>query len=209
MKKEPRNIRTYAAAACILLGLLILMFPHCRERYDEVRRQKIMEQWQASLADLDAPDGGTAHDADVGGKVAGDGSDGDAALGILRIQKIDLEQPVLAGAGREHLDISLATIEPTGTPGKTGNFAVAGHNSRIYGRHFNRLSELAAGDAITVDTADGSYTYVVQELYTVQPDEVWVLESTAKKAEITLVTCYYPADGGATERLVVKGILEQ
>jgi sortase A len=123
--------------------------------------------------------------------------------GILYIDKIDLKLPILRGATEKNMKVAAASIEKTGEPGEIGNFAVAGHRSLTYGRHFNRLDELEAGDAMDVDVGTETYEYVVTEKLYVEPSEVWVLEATGTDREITLVTCH-PIDTG-THRLIIKG----
>lgn len=140
-------------------------------------------------------------------KATGIGENLDDVVGILRIPAIGLENPVLKGSTKQNLNLSVATVEPTGTPGVDGNFVIAGHNSRTYGRHFNRLAELKNGDELFVDTEGGNYAYMVTDVYVVEAEDVWVLDDTIDGAEITLITCYYPKEG-KPQRLVVKGILQ-
>lgn len=194
--------------ACIVFGICIMAFPFCKERYEDYTRQKILTAWQQETAlllegetDTETGDAGTSQSIDTTDALAPE-----EIVTVLKIPAIDLEQPVLAGTTKEHLDLSLATIEPTGAPGDEGNFVVAGHNSRTYGRHFNRLSEISEGDLITVETTKDSYDYYATDSYVVNEDEVWVLSDTLPGAEITLMTCYYPREG-EVQRLIVKGVM--
>lgn len=187
-------------AICIALGICILATPYCKESYEDYRQQKILNTWQQETAVLLSGEPKTESET-------AEGLTSEKAVAVLKIPVIELEQPVLEGTTKEHLDMSLATIEPTGTPGKEGNFAVAGHNSRTYGRHFNRLSELSEGDLITVETTKDSFDYYVTDSYVVNEDEVWVLSDTLQGAEITLMTCYYSKEG-EVQRLIIKGVMQ-
>ena len=76
---------------------------------------------------------------------------------------------------------------PSGTaaPGQVGNFAVAG----VRGLHgpFARLTELAAGDEVIVETASAVYTYALTnnpvEL-TVTDTDTWVLQPVPAQPEV-------------------------
>lgn len=194
--------RNHIGAVLIVLGVAVFAFPFLRKNHEEHRQREILEEWKQGIAVIDLQEDeeskeAWANETEIFKDVAG----------VLKIEKIDLEQPILKGATEQNLSLSLATIEPTGTPGEKGNFAIAGHNSRTYGRQFNRLWELESGDEITVETDKGEYVYEVTELYIVEANEVWVLEDTLLGAEITLVTCYYPKEG-ETQRLIVKGMMK-
>lgn len=123
--------------------------------------------------------------------------------GVLKIDKIKFSQPILKGATKENMKISVASIENTGKAGEIGNYAIAGHRSRTFGRNFNRLEEVEAGDTVKVDSGDNQYKYTVTEKLYVKPEEVWVLYSNGKDKEITLITCH-PMNN-PTQRLIIKG----
>lgn len=221
------------AIGAVIAGICIMLFPHAREFLEAREQREILQVWQQEMAAIGREEEAATQEpvteqetgqktepveereetSDTGAGMEQNAEDkekakGESVVGVLRIPAIDLEQPVLKGATKQNLSISLATVEPTGMPGAVGNFAVAGHNSRTYGRHFNRLQELEKGDELFVDTGTESYTYEVIDSYVVEAEEVWVLGDTIDGAEITLITCYYPQEG-KTQRLIVKGILQE
>lgn len=127
--------------------------------------------------------------------------------GILKIEKIKFSQPILKGATQNNLNISVASVENTGKAGELGNYAIAGHRNRSFGRNFNRLEEVDVGDKIVVDSGDNQFEYTVTEKLYVYPEEVWVLYSNKEDKEITLITCHPMKN--PTHRLIIKGkILE-
>ncbi len=120
----------------------------------------------------------------------------------LRIPAIDLQAPVLSETTKEYLNIALTQIKSNQVPGK-GNYTIAGHNSSVKGRHFNRLDELVIGDEIYLVDGEDVYTYQVDSIEIVTPQNVDILNDQPNKNEITLVTC----TASGTKRLVVKGYL--
>lgn len=123
--------------------------------------------------------------------------------GILSIASIDLSLPILRGATDKNMKTTVASIENTGSAGKIGNYAIAGHRNFAYGRNFNRLDEMKEGDVIEVDTGNEQHEYIVTEKLYVKPEEVWVLEGNDVDREITLVTCHPMKN--PTHRLIIKG----
>lgn len=124
-------------------------------------------------------------------------------VGILTIDSIDLNLPILNKTTKENLSITLTTIEPDRKPGQIGNLSIAGHRSHAYGKNFNRLDEIIEGDLILVDVGKATYTYTVTEILIVNPEDVWVLDGDGISKEITLVTCH-PLKN-PTHRMIIKG----
>lgn len=217
----------------IMCGMFLLAFPKVSQIYADWQQQRLVEQWQESFAMMSYEETSISEEEfsyklnelqanQIGGmnvpeisvstnEVAEEKNSSESGTielpanveGMLYIDKIDLELPILHGATEQNMNISVSSIENTGGAGEVGNYAIAGHRSRTYGRHFNRLNELEEGDFIEVHNGEQLFQYTVTETFLVEPDEVWVLESNGVDKEITLVTCD-PAIN-ATHRLIVKG----
>jgi sortase A len=127
--------------------------------------------------------------------------------GIIKIEKIDLELPILTDATEKNMKISVASIKGTGKPGQIGNYSIAGHRSHTYGKNFNRLNEVEAGDFIIINNGKNQFNYEVMEKLYVKPEEVEVLEGNQTDKEITLVTCHPMIN--PTHRLIIKGKIKE
>jgi len=126
-------------------------------------------------------------------------------LAVLRIPKIHLEVPVLPGTEDFVLNRGVGHIDGTALPGADGNSAIAGHRDGF----FRGLKDIAAGDAIEVETLGGRELYRVERTLVVEPEDVWVLDTTPERS-LTLVTCwpfYYV--GAAPHRFVVRAVLAE
>ncbi|BFH60639.1 class D sortase [Paenibacillus azoreducens] len=195
----------------IAAGLLMLFYPKLTEMAENAEQEKLAEQWQASLQNIEIRN----EEPEVQGRQeafpsiqtrpvsANATSSSEQVEGMLEIGKINLKLPILHGATKSNMRTTLASIENTGRPGEIGNYAVAGHRNRTYGRNFNRLDELAVGDLIDVDTGTEKFEYTVTEKQIVKPEDVWVLKGNGKDKEITLVTCHPMVN--PTHRLIIKG----
>lgn len=179
----------------ILSGIILLLLPFFRRQYQDYIQNQMLEEWKKELLVMDK-----VREKNEMVEVSDKG-----VAGVLSIPSIDLQQPVLTGASLENLQYSLATIEPAGEAGEVGNLAIAGHHSRYFGRHFNRLHEVEEGDFVDYKKASGeTITYKVDNIFVVEAEDTKVLESDGKTSKITLITCYYASDG-TKKRLVVQG----
>lgn len=205
-----------AALLFILTGIGILFYPTIAEKYHDKQQEQIVKEWQNSIYNINS--GEDAIDEDKTSEVktlTGEENVASArhedsilggyptAEGLLMIDKIDFMQPILHGATVSHLNTTVASVENTGKVGEVGNYAVAGHRNRTYGRNFNRLDEIAIGDKIQVDNGTEVFEYTVTEKLYVQPEEVQVLDPNGVDKEITLITCHPMVN--PTHRIIVKG----
>ena len=174
------------AIALLILGIVCISYPYIMHRI----QGEEMKQLQAALEDIQVTG---QSDSPV------DEEDLLSAL-ELSIPAIDLNAPVLPKTTKEYLNIALTQIKKDQVPGQ-GNFTIAGHNSSVYGRHFNRLHEVKIGDEIQLIEGEHVFTYEIDSKEIISPSEVEVLNNHPDKNEITLITC---TDSG-TKRLAVKG----
>ena len=102
---------------------------------------------------------------------------GPAPLAVLRIPKIRLEVAVLPGTDDRTLDRGAGHIEDTPPPGVAGNSGIAGHRDGF----FRGLKDIAAGDAIELDTLEGTQVYRVERTWVVEPEDVSVLDPRRRR----------------------------
>jgi sortase A len=128
---------------------------------------------------------------------------GPSPLAVLRIPRIGLEVPVLAGTDEWTLDRAVGWVEGTARPGETGNVGIAGHRDGF----FRSLKDVRPGDALELAIPGGSRSYRVDRIRVVHPHDVRDLESTALPT-VTLITCYpFYFVGSAPERYIVRATL--
>ncbi|ANE48738.1 hypothetical protein SY83_05140 [Paenibacillus swuensis] len=213
------------AAFIILTGFMILLYPAVKDRYETYQQNRILEQWQQNMqqialettvediveqADLPPDDSDSAATKPMTAQPAPSQKKPPAAEvklknveGVLIINKIDLNLPILTNATKQNLSRSVASIANTGKAGQIGNYAIAGHRNRTYGKNFNRLGEMKIGDVVEVDTGKEKFRYKLTSKEIVLPEEVGVLKGKENLREITLVTCHPMKN--PTHRLILKG----
>ena len=127
--------------------------------------------------------------------------------GMLNIPDINFNMVVIEDATVDHLNVSVSSIHSTGKPWTEGNYVIAGHRSRTYGRHFNRLNEIEIGDSILFTNSEhGRYTYKVTETMIVDQYATWVMDNESYR-QITLITCDPIHVKNPPTRLIIKGQL--
>lgn len=183
----------------ILLGIGLIGYPGIKKAYYENKSSRLVKIYSQELSNIEY--GGEAVETDAGNSDI----NAENVAGILRIDKIALEDPILEGTTKENLNMGITTIYGSSPIGEFGNVTLAGHNFRDYGRGFNRLNELETDDKIKIETKDRIYTYIVRDKQYINPEDTWILDSDNAKKEITLITCYYKDNN--TLRLAVKGEL--
>ena len=133
------------------------------------------------------------------------------ALLTLKSAKIK-NLPVLEGSSDAVLNKGVAGHYPnTASAGRVGNFAMAGHRVSHSGP-FNYLDRVHKGDKIYVQTATRFYTYKVNVIKIVGPNNPTPLAPIpfhpgkyANQAYITLTTC--TPRGTTNQRLIISGVL--
>lgn len=112
-------------------------------------------------------------------------------IGVLSIPQIDIQAPVSYGATPEILDSGFGAIPSEYEPGvQDGSYAIAGHQSHVFGQFFNRLDELKEGSRFNFETVAETQTYEVYETKIVFPEEVEAIAEEPEIAKLSLVTCY-------------------
>lgn len=115
----------------------------------------------------------------------------DGVEGVLTIPAIELQSPVLQGATPNNLDQALGAIEGLNEAGEMdGSYAIAGHQSHVFGQFFNRLNELEIGERFEYETLDETISFEIFDIQIVKPEEVEVLNAQKGVALLSLVTCY-------------------
>lgn len=124
-------------------------------------------------------------------------------LGVLRVDKIHLEVPIFDGTDDMTLNRGAGRIIGTAHLGQRGNLGIAGHRDGF----FRGLKDVNVGDTVQLETANGTQTYVIDEIKIVTPNDVSVLRSSETPA-LTLVTCYpFYFIGSAPQRYIVHASL--
>ena len=113
------------------------------------------------------------------------------ALGYITIPKIDLNLPIYEGTGADVLTHGVGHLPQTSYPlgGESTHSALSGHRGMAEAELFTNLDKLEIGDKFYLHVLDEVLAYRVDQILTVEPDQVAALEIVAGEDLCTLVTC--------------------
>jgi len=124
-------------------------------------------------------------------------------IGILTIESIDLQLPIMEGIDERELRIAPGRIPQTAQVGEIGNAVIIGHRNYTYGSMFNRLGEMEIGDSFLFQAMDGAIMdFEVFEVLIITPDDQIAFIQPQDESIITLYTCTPIRE--ATHRLLVR-----
>ena len=133
----------------------------------------------------------------------------DSMLGILKIDSVDIEEPIFQDVTEINLINGVATSQEPSTL-DAQNVVIAGHSVQGVGIRFNNLNKIKNGAKIQIISKDKLRTYEVNKLYDVVPTQVEILEQHEKEPKILkLFTCdnFNPQTGEWESRFVVEAKL--
>ncbi|SCW51262.1 LPXTG-site transpeptidase (sortase) family protein [Ruminococcaceae bacterium YRB3002] len=117
-------------------------------------------------------------------------------IGILKIDKINLNLPCWHVASRVALRYGLGHYEESVMPGESGNSTILGHRNQHTSTMFYRLKEVKKNDTVRFLLPSGrELVYKVKEVKFVSPEHLVenIVGDASSSERLTLVTC-------ATER---------
>ncbi|HEM3683431.1 TPA: class A sortase [Streptococcus suis] len=129
-------------------------------------------------------------------------------IGGISVPELGINLPIFKGVGNTSLMYGAGTMKENQEMGK-GNYSLASHH--IFGVTgaadvlFSPLDRAKNGMKIYITDKTNVYTYVIDSVEVVTPDSVYVIDDVEGRTEVTLVTC---TDYNATNRIIVKGVLE-
>ena len=133
----------------------------------------------------------------------------DSMLGILKIDSVDIEEPIFQDVTEINLINGVATSQEPSTL-DAQNVVIAGHSVQGVGIRFNNFNKIKNGAKIQIISKDKLRTYEVNKLYDVVPTQVEILEQHENEPKILkLFTCdnFNPQTGEWESRFVVEAKL--
>lgn len=127
-------------------------------------------------------------------------------MGALDIPSIDVHLPIYHGTGDSVLQSGVGHLEGTSLPvgGESTHAVLSGHRGLPSSVLFTNLDKMAKKDIFTVSILDQTFTYQVDQIVTVNPEDVQHLEIVPGEDYLTLLTC--TPYGQNTQRLLVRGV---
>lgn len=125
-------------------------------------------------------------------------------FGVISIPKLQLEMPIFLGATSKHMADGAAHLSQTSLPvgGNNTNCVIAGHRGYNGASYFRYITDLQAGDTVTITNLWESISYTVVSTDIIEPSNVGKILIQENREMLTLLTCHPYASGGR-QRYVV------
>jgi len=219
-----KNNKTIIMILFFFVGLLVLLYPAISDFYNQKRQSKVIVDYESLLEKYSSNDYTQLFDeADKYNKELASlkypyiyykelknynkilDVNNTGMMGYISIDKIKVELPIYHGTSEQVLNVAVGHLEGSSFPvGGLGTHSVlSAHRGLPSSKLFTDLNKLEIGDTFTVTILDRLITYEVDQIETVEPNDLQKLEINPEKDYITLMTCTpYEIN---THRLLVRG----
>ena len=205
MNKKLKNWLINILIVVLLATSVVLIFKNqSREYFTNDINNKIITAYRNNQGEVDVPwwkKMFTDNDSKI--KLT------DSMLGVLKIDDIDIQEPIFQDVTEINLINGVATAQEPSTL-DAQNVVIAGHSVQGVGIRFNNLNKIKVGTKVQIISKDKLRTYEVSRIYDVMPTQVEILDQHEGKDKIlTLFTCdnYNPQTGEWDSRFVVEAKL--
>ena len=205
MNKKLKNWLINILIVVLLATSVVLIFKNqIREYFTNDVNDKIITAYRNNQGEVDVPwwkKMFTDNDSKI--KLT------DSMLGVLKIDDIDIQEPIFQDVTEINLINGVATAQEPSTL-DAQNVVIAGHSVQGVGIRFNNLNKIKMGTKVQIISKDKLRTYEVSRIYDVMPTQVEILDQHEGKDKIlTLFTCdnYNPQTGEWDSRFVVEAKL--
>jgi sortase A len=129
----------------------------------------------------------------------------DGTMGYIEIPSINCTLPIYHGTSPSALESGVGHIAGSSLPvgGKSTHCVLSSHRGLPSARLFTDIDKLVEGDLFMLKTLDETFTYEVDQILIVEPDDTSALQIEKGQDYCTLVTC--TPYGINTHRLLVRG----
>ncbi len=130
---------------------------------------------------------------------------GNGMMGYITIPKISQELPVYHGTSDSVLSNAVGHLEGSSLPigGKYTHSVVSAHRGLPSATLFTHLDRMEMGDLFTFKIMNKTFTYEVDQIRIVEPDDMSLIQIEEGMDYCTLLTC--TPYGINTQRLLVRG----
>ena len=226
MKKQLPNI---ILALVFIIGLCIFLYPSVSELINSWMQSKEISKYENLVSELSfeeydkmIAEAREYNNTLIGGNLTQNiektqkekynkllSLDSTGIMGYLYIGKIDVRLPIYHGTDESTLQIGIGHLEGSSLPvdSQSQHVIISGHTGLPSSKLLTDLVELEVGDEFKIDVLNQRYTYEVDQILVVEPNETDSLELVEGKQYATIITC--TPYGVNTHRLLVRGFLKE
>lgn len=224
MKKKKDLISTVILVLTLLVGLSVMLYPIVSDWWNSKTQSKLVQSYEETISKIDEtqfeemlnqaneynkqlakihspltsyneiPDYESVLD------VTGTG-----IIGYVTIPQIDVELPIYHGTNENVLSKAVGHLQGSSFPvgGESTHAVISAHRGLPSAKLFSDLDMLVVGDVFTITVLNHTYSYMVDKISIVEPDQLDNLTIESGEDYVTLMTC--TPYGVNSHRLLVRG----
>lgn len=226
--KNKKRLTNIAFVALFVAGLLILSYPMISNFWNQWRADHLMSQYSETVENTDEDTlqekfrRARLYNKNLAGSSVPDAFSireyrrdveyeslldvvGDGVMGFVEIPSIRVSLPIYHYTTEDVLKKGAGHLAGSSLPvgGKGTHTVVSAHRGLPSAKMFTDLNLLEEGDVFIFRVLDRKFTYQVDQIKVVEPDETEDLAAVPGEDLATLVTC--TPYGVNTQRLLVRG----
>ncbi len=224
MKKKRDIIMTLAFGFIFLAGLSVMLYPTFSNWWNQRHQTRAVASYKEEVAQMDNSETerilAEAHDYnqklsklyapfnnfnDIPGYDDILNISGTGIMGYVSIPSINVELPIYHGTSEGVLQIASGHIQGSSLPvgGASTHAVISGHRGLPSARLFTDLDQIVEGDIFTINVLNEVYTYEVERILIILPNETDKLAIFPGEDIVTLMTC--TPYGVNSHRLLIRG----
>ena len=223
-KKKKGSVLNILLTLMLLTGLSVMLYPTVSDWWNARHASRAIANYVEAVADTDEDvkkdmlEAASRYNASLTTGVHFKPTDeeyaeyeslldltGTGIMGYIQIPSINVDLPIYHGTEEAVLQVAIGHIAGSSLPvgGEGSHCVLSGHRGLPSARLFTDLDEMEEGDIFLLNVLNETFTYEVDQVRIVLPEEVDDLAVVAGKDYCTLVTC--TPYGVNTHRMLVRG----
>ncbi len=223
MKKKSGAVSTIIFTIILLLGLAIMLYPIVSDWWNSKVQTRAVADYDKVVAEMDDSEYeimlNQARDynkriAALSAPFAEENAledyydildvSGSGVMGYITIPIIQVELPIYHGTDVAVLNVAAGHLQGSTFPigGENTHAVISAHRGLPTSRLFTDLDKLVVGDTFTITILNEVYTYEVEEILIIEPQQVEKLAIIPNGDYVTLMTC--TPYGVNTHRLLLR-----
>lgn len=224
-RRKRVSISTLILVAVLMAGAVLLAYPTASDWWNKIHAYQAINDYAAQVDSLDRSEIDEMFEAaERYNRKLSNGTDfalteeemeeylsllnitGTGVMGYVQIPGIGVELPVYHTVDESVLQTAVGHIPGTSLPvgGERTHAVVSGHRGLPSAKLFTDLNKLSVGDVFLMTILDRTFTYQVDQIRIVLPDEIGELAIQPGRDYMTLVTC--TPYGVNSHRMLVRGV---
>lgn len=224
MKEKKNKSSTITLFLIILVGVSLLLYPSFSNYWNSFSQSKAIASYMDAVSNIDEAEyakileSAKQYNERITSSAISEMTDkeyedymsqlnvaGNGIMGYIEIPLIGCSLPVYHGTSNSVLQVAIGHLAGSSLPvgGMSTHCVVSGHRGLPSAKLFTDIDQLKEGDTFMFYILDEVFTYEVDQIHIVEPEDLTHLGVERDKDQVTLITC--TPYGVNSHRLLVKG----